>query len=55
MKSYFTLFKIEMKLNIRNMNMAIFAIIMPLIILVILGFLNGTRPAADGVDYTFME
>jgi ABC-2 type transport system permease protein len=35
--------------------MVIFAVIMPLIVLLILGFLNGIRPAADGVEYTFME
>lgn len=28
---------------------------MPVIVLLILGFLNGIRPAADGVEYTFME
>lgn len=55
MKSFMTLLKNELKLNIRNMNMVIFAVIMPLIIMVILGLLNGTKPAADGVEYTFME
>lgn len=28
---------------------------MPLVVLVILGFLNGEKPAADGAAYTFME
>ena len=55
MKSFVTLFKNELKLNIRNMNMVIFAVIMPLIVLVILGFIYGTKPAADGAAYTFME
>lgn len=55
MKSFRTLLKNELKLNIRNMNMVIFAVIMPLIVLVILGFIYGTKPAADGVAYTFME
>jgi len=55
MKSFAVLFKNELKLNIRNMNMVIFAVIMPLIVLVILGLLYGTKPAADGVEYTFME
>ncbi|NLK72079.1 MAG: ABC transporter permease [Clostridiales bacterium] len=55
MKSFLILLKNELKLNIRNMNMVIFAVIMPLIIMVILGLLNGTKPAADGVEYTFME
>ena len=55
MKSFGTLLKNELKLNIRNMNMVIFAVIMPLVVLVILGFIYGTKPAADGVSYTFME
>lgn len=55
MKSFVTLLKNELKLNIRNMNMVIFAVIMPLVVLVILGFLYGTKPAADGAVYTFIE
>ncbi len=55
MKSFATLFKNEIKLNIRNLNMVIFAVIMPLIVLVILGLIFGTKPAADGVTYTFLE
>ena len=55
MRSFGTLFKNELKLNIRNMNMVIFAIIMPLVVLVILGFIYGTKPATDGAAYTFME
>lgn len=39
MKSFLILLKNELKLNIRNMNMVIFAVIMPLIVLVILGFI----------------
>lgn len=37
------------------MNMVIFAVILPLVVLVILGFLYGTSPASDGADYTFLE
>lgn len=55
MKSFGTLLKNELKLNIRNMNMVIFAVIMPLVVLVIFGFIYGTKPAANGVGYTFME
>lgn len=55
MKSFGTLLKNELKLNIRNMNMVIFAVIMPLVVLVILGFIYGTKPAMDGTTYTFME
>lgn len=55
MKSFWILLKNEWKLNIRNMNMVIFAVIMPLIVLVILGFIYGVKPAAEGAEYTFME
>lgn len=55
MKSFGTLFKNELILNIRNMNMVIFAVIMPLVVLLILGLIYGTAPAAEGASYTFME
>lgn len=55
MRTFSTLLKNELKLNIRNMNMVIFAIIMPLVVLVILGVIYGTKPAAEDVSYTFME
>lgn len=47
MRTFGTLLKNELKLNIRNMNMVIFAIILPLVILVVLGFLYGAKPAGD--------
>lgn len=55
MKSFAALFKNELKLNIRNMNMVIFAVIMPLVVLIILGMIYGTKPAAEGAEYTFIE
>lgn len=55
MRSFNTLLKNEMKLNIRNMDMVIFAVIMPLIVLVILGIIYGIAPAAEDASYTFME
>ena len=55
MKSFVTLFKNELKLNIRNMNMIIFAVIMPLVVMIILGIIYGTKPAADDAEYTFLE
>ena len=47
--------KIEGKLSIRDMNMVIFAVIMPLVVLIVLGFIYGTKPVADGAEYTFLE
>ncbi len=55
MKRFFTFLKTELKLSLRDMNMVIFAVIMPLIIFVILGVIYGTKPAYDGADYTFLE
>ena len=54
MRSLAVLLKNELKLNIRNMNMVIFAVILPLVVLVILGFLYGTSPAAEGAGFTFL-
>lgn len=55
MKPFIVLLKNEWKLNIRNMNMVIFAIIMPLVVLVILGFIYGMKPADHKIGYTFLE
>lgn len=55
MKRFFTFLKTELKLSLRDMNMVIFAVIMPLVIFIILGIIYGARPAYDGADYTFME
>lgn len=55
MKRFFTYLKTELKLSLWDMNMVIFAIIMPLVIFIILGIIYGTKPAYDGASYTFME
>ena len=55
MKRFFTFLKTELRLSVRDMNMPIFAVIMPLIVFVILGIINGGKPAYDGADYTFLE
>lgn len=55
MKAFGVLLKNELKLNIRNMNMVIFAVIIPLAVLIILGLIYGTSPAAEGADFTFLE
>ena len=48
MKRFFTFLKTELKLSLRDMNMPIFAVIMPLVIFIILGIIYGTKPAYDG-------
>ena len=55
MKRFLTFLKTELKLSVRDMNMVIFAVIMPLVIFVILGILYGAKPAYNGADYTFLE
>lgn len=55
MKPFSVLLKNETKLSIRNMNMVIFAILMPIVILVILGMIYGSKPAYSGADFTFLE
>lgn len=55
MKRFFTFLKTELKLSLRDMNMVIFAVIMPLVIFIILGMIYNTKPAYDGADYTFLE
>ena len=55
MKRFFTFLKTELRLSVRDMNMVIFAVIMPLIVFVILGIVNKGKPAYDGADYTFLE
>ena len=54
MKRFLTLLKNEGKLIIRDMNMVIFALIMPLAVLIVLGILYGRRPAFEGAPYSFM-
>jgi len=55
MKRFLRLLKIEFSLNIRDMNMTIFAIIMPIVVLLILGFIYGGKPAFPDAPYTFLE
>lgn len=55
MKTFLRLLKTETKLNIRNMNMVIFAIIMPVVVLIILGIIYQAKPAFPGAEYTFLQ
>ena len=55
MKTYKTLLKNEFKLSLRGMDMLIFAVFMPIIVLVILGFIYGQKLAFEGAEYTFLE
>ena len=45
MRRFFVLLRHEMKLSIRDMNMIIFAVLMPLVILAVLGIVYGEKRA----------
>jgi len=55
MKTFKTMLKNEMKLSLRDMNMVIFAICIPLVVLTILGVIYGNKPAFPDAEYTFLE
>lgn len=55
MKAFRTMLKIELKLSVRDMNMVVFALVMPLVITLILGFVYGGKPAFEGANYTSFE
>ena len=55
MKTFRTLYKIELKLSLRGMDMVIFAVCLPVVMVFILGMLYGEKPAFPGSSYTFLE
>lgn len=55
MKAFRALLKTEIRLSLRGMDMFIFAICMPVVIVIILGAVFGNKPAFDGAEYTFLE
>jgi ABC-2 type transport system permease protein len=54
MKAFSALLKTEIKLSLRGMDMFIFAICMPLVVIVVLGLVFGNKPAFEGAEYTFL-
>lgn len=55
MKTYRTMLKNEIKLSLRGMDMFIFAICMPVVVLVLIGIIYGNKPAYDGASYSFLQ
>ena len=55
MRSFITILKTELKLSLRGMDMFIFAICMPIVVLVAIGIIYGSKPAFEGANYTFLE
>ncbi|MDF2513745.1 MAG: transporter permease [Herbinix sp.] len=54
MKAFNTLFRIELKLSIRDMNIPIFGIALPIIVAVVIGLVSGNKPAFEGADYSMI-
>lgn len=55
MKTFRILLKNELKMSLRGMDMLIFAVIMPIIVLLILGVVFGQKPAFEGAEYSFLD
>ncbi len=55
MKTFRTMLKTELKLSLRGIDMFIFAICMPIVIIILLGIIYGNKPAFDGAKYTFLQ
>lgn len=55
MKTFWTMLKIEGKLSVRDMNMVIFAVVMPVIVLAAIGMIYGSRPAYSGASFSFLQ
>lgn len=55
MKTFKTMLKTELKLSLRGMDMFIFAICVPFVVLAVMGIIYGNRPAFSGAGYSFLE
>ncbi len=55
MNKFLTTLKTQMKLSFRGMDMIIFAICMPVVMVVLLGIIYENKPAYDSADYSFLE
>lgn len=52
---FLTMLKTELKLSIRGMDMILFSIFLPIVMIILLGILYGNKPAFEGAEYTFLE
>ena len=55
MNKYVTMLKTEIKLSFRGMDMVIFALCLPVVMVVLLGIIYGNQPAFEGASYSFLE
>ena len=54
MNKFMTMLKIELKQSLRGIDMIIFAICMPVVVIVLLGLIYGNKPAFEGAQYSFL-
>lgn len=55
MNKYAAMLKTELKLSLRGMDMVIFALCLPVVVVVLIGIIYGDQPAFEGADYSFLE
>jgi len=55
MKAFNALFKNELKLSLRDMNIPVFGVAFPIIVAVIIGLVSGNKPAFEGANYSFID
>ncbi len=55
MQAFRALLKTETRLSLRGMDMFIFAICMPVVVIIILGSIFGNKPAFNGAEYSFFS
>lgn len=55
MHAFSTLLGVEMKLSIRDMNMPIFALAMPLVVIAVIGAIFAGQPAYEGAPYSMLD
>ncbi len=55
MKRLYTIFKIELKLSVREFSGVLFGIIMPGGIMILLGLIYGNKPAYEGASFSLVQ
>ena len=54
MRAFSTMVKTELKISLRSMDMMIFGVLMPIVVVIILGVIYGDKPASPGASYSFL-
>jgi ABC-2 type transport system permease protein len=55
MQAFSTLLGVELRLSLRDMNMPIFAVALPVVVICIIGMIFDGQPAFEGAPYTFVD